>query len=101
MTFAAPRYALSPGRDLVVTECNAKVLSGDPDTCRAGSPVGVTSRAGTGISGRFTVTTGRVGDGTCAGAEACYIEAWSPKHPELQSLAEVTFAGGHRLQTRR
>ncbi len=93
VTFHAPRYAQEPGRNIIVTECNAKVLSGDPHACRVGSPVSVTSQAADGISGRYTVTTGQVGDGGCGQRQACYIEAWSPKDPNLQSLAEVTFAG--------
>ena len=77
-------------RPLIVTECNSNALS-DPNACKKTDTVTVVPRADGSIHARYTVTTGSVGNGTCAAGQACYIGVSSPHDPALLSFAEITF----------
>jgi hypothetical protein len=76
-----------------VAECNAKVLTGDPNACDVTNEVQLTA----GRSGRFsvkdfTVELGTVGDGSCTSPGSppqCYVQATSGGE-----TARVAFTGG-------
>ena len=91
VTVSARHFSDSQPQRLSVTECNANALNGDPNACQMRDVTTVVPRPDGDIKGRYRVTTGTIGDGTCGQGHACYIEVWSPHDSSLQSFAEVTF----------
>jgi hypothetical protein len=66
--------AVAPGSRDVVAECNPNVLGGDTNAC--GPPAQVTVGSTGKATGKLSVVSGTVGDGTCgtgAADEVCYL----------------------------
>lgn len=77
---------------LEIVECNANVVTGDPNACLSTAVVAAHANAKgqvapTGIS----FTTGTIGDGSCDGGQVCYLDLTEPGGA-IHALAKVTVA---------
>ena len=86
---------------LKIVECNANVVSGDPDACLLTAVVPARANAKgqvapTGIS----FSTGTIGDGSCNSGQTCYLDL-TEQSGALSALAKVTVAKKTKATSRR